>query len=177
MKNKFNTVAFTNLIGSVVFLIIGIVCWIMSSRFQTVKGNYVQPADFPKIMIIGLIIFAAILFIVSLLKIINMKDDDPEAAPAPILNPIKDKGMQAALMVIAVCIGFVALFSILGYVIVSALACLFIMFLIGKRNWKVMVPVSILVPLGMWLLFYTLLKVNIPLGPLTFMRDIVDMIF
>ena len=106
-----------------------------------------------------------------------MKDDDPEAAPAPILNPIKDKGMQAALMVIAVCIGFVALFSILGYVIVSALACLFIMFLIGKRNWKVMVPVSILVPLGMWLLFYTLLKVNIPLGPLTFLRDIVDMIF
>lgn len=176
MKNKFNTVAFANLIGSVVFLLIGIVGWIMTTRFQVVKGNFVQPADFPKIMIIGLLFFAAILFIVSILKLINMKDDDPEAAPAPILNPVKDRGMQASLIVIAICIAFVALFSILGYVIVSALACLIIMFLIGKRNWKVMILVSILVPLGMWLLFYTLLKVNIPLGPLTFLRDLVDMI-
>ena len=177
MKNKFNTVAFSNLIGSVVFLLIGIVSWIMATRFQTVKGNYVQPADFPQIMIIGLVFFAAILFIISLLKLINMKDDDPEAAPAPVLNPVKDKGMQASLIVIVICIAYVALFSLLGYVIVSALACLIIMFLIGKRNWKVMISVSILVPLGMWLLFYTLLKVNIPLGPLAFLRDIVDMIF
>ena len=34
--------------------------------------------------------------------------------------------------------------------------------------------VSFLVPLCMWLLFYLLLKVNIPMGPLTFLRDLID---
>ena len=47
---------------------------------------------------------------------------------------------------------------------------------IGKRNWLQMVLVSILVPLGMWLVFYKVLTVNIPMGPLQFLRDLVDMI-
>ena len=51
-----------------------------------------------------------------------------------------------------------------------------IMFLIGKRNWVQMVLVSVLVPLLMWLGFYKGLTVNIPLGPLNFLRTLVDMI-
>ena len=39
-----------------------------------------------------------------------------------------------------------------------------------------MVLVSILVPLGMWLVFYKVLTVNIPMGPLQFLRDLVDKI-
>ena len=49
-------------------------------------------------------------------------------------------------------------------------------FLIGKRNWVQMVLVSVLVPLLMWLVFYKVLTVNIPLGPLNFLRTLVDMI-
>ena len=51
-----------------------------------------------------------------------------------------------------------------------------IMILIGKRNWVQMVLVSVLVPLLMWLVFYKVLTVNIPLGPLNFLRTLVDMI-
>ena len=51
-----------------------------------------------------------------------------------------------------------------------------IMFLIGKRNWVQMVLVSVLVPLLMWLVFYKVLTVNIPLGPMNFLRTLVDMI-
>ena len=47
---------------------------------------------------------------------------------------------------------------------------------IGKRNWVQMVLVSVLVPLLMWLVFYKVLTVNIPLGPLNFLRTLVDMI-
>ena len=39
-----------------------------------------------------------------------------------------------------------------------------------------MVLVSVLVPLLMWLVFYKVLTVNIPLGPLNFLRTLVDMI-
>ena len=64
----------------------------------------------------------------------------------------------------------------LGYVIVGALLCGVIMWLIGKRNIVELVLVSILVPLGMWLVFYKMLSVNIPMGVLQPLRDLVDMI-
>ena len=68
------------------------------------------------------------------------------------------------------------LFKTLGYVLVSFLVCFAIMVLIGKRKWFQMILISLLVPLFMWLLFYILLKVNIPMGPLVFLRDLVDAI-
>ena len=36
------------------------------------------------------------------------------------------------------------------------------------------VLIAVLVPLGMWLVFYKLLQVNIPMGVLQFLRDLVD---
>ena len=80
------------------------------------------------------------------------------------------------MIVIVLCAVFVALFEVLGYVCCSMLLSLVIMFLIGKRNWVQMILVAILVPLGMWLVFYKLLTVNIPMGPLTFLRNWIDMI-
>ena len=74
------------------------------------------------------------------------------------------------------CALFVVFFKPLGYVVCGAVLCFVIMVLIGKRNWLQMVLVSILVPLGMWLVFYKVLTVNIPMGPLQFLRDLVDMI-
>ena len=74
------------------------------------------------------------------------------------------------------CIFCVAAFKALGYVLVSAIVSAAIMVLIGKRNWLQIVLVSILVPLVMWLIFYKVLTVNIPMGVLQFLRDLVDMI-
>lgn len=177
MEKKTNTVAFANLIGSIVFLVIGVWAWAQTAGFQEVKDTYVQPAMFPRIMIVGLIVFAAILLIQSVWKLLRMKPSDPYAEKAPSINIVRDRGVQAAAVVIALCVVFVALFKPLGYVLISALVCFAIMYLIGKRHWVTMAVVSILVPLAMWLLFYILLKVNIPMGPLSFLRDLIDMIF
>ena len=51
-----------------------------------------------------------------------------------------------------------------------------IMILIGKRDVKQIVLVSVLVPLLMWLVFYKLLTVNIPMGVLQPLKNLVDMI-
>ena len=84
--------------------------------------------------------------------------------------------MLAALAVIVLCIFFVATLKALGYVLASAVISAAIMVLIGKRNWLQIVLVSILVPLVMWLIFYKVLTVNIPMGVLQPLRDLVDMI-
>lgn len=170
---KTQTMAFVNLIGSILFILIGIWAWIQTGKFEEVKNTYVQASAFPRIMIVGLLIFSVVLLIQSILKLINMKENDPLAAKAESINFIKDKGVLAGIIVIILCIGFVALLKPLGYVICSAVVSLIIMYLIGKRNWLQMILVSVLVPLVMWFIFFKVLTVNIPMGPLDFLRDIV----
>ena len=173
---KTKTQAFANLIGSLIFIAVGVWALIQTYSFQEVKNTYVQAAVFPQIMCVGMLIFAVILLIQSIIKLMTMDENDPLAEPAASINFIKDKGVLAALFVMLLCALFVVFFKTLGYVVCGAVLCFVIMVLIGKRNWLQMVLVSILVPLGMWLVFYKVLTVNIPMGPLQFLRDLVDII-
>ena len=173
---KTKTQAFANLIGSLIFIAVGVWALIQTYSFQEVKNTYVQAAVFPQIMCVGMLIFAVILLIQSIIKLMTMDENDPLAEPAASINFIKDKGVLAALFVMLLCALFVVFFKTLGYVVCGAVLCFVIMVLIGKRNWLQMVLVSILVPLGMWLVFYKVLTVNIPMGPLQFLRNLVDMI-
>ena len=173
---KTKTQAFANLIGSLIFIAVGVWALIQTYSFQEVKNTYVQAAVFPQIMCVGMLIFAVILLIQSIIKLMTMDENDPLAEPAASINFIKDKGVLAALFVMLLCALFVVFFKPLGYVVCGTVLCFVIMVLIGKRNWLQMVLVSILVPLGMWLVFYKVLTVNIPMGPLQFLRDLVDMI-
>lgn len=173
---KTKTQAFANLIGSLIFIALGAWALTQTYSFQEVKNTYVQAAVFPQIMCVGMLIFAIILLIQSIIKLMTMDENDPLAEPAASINFIKDRGVLAALFVMLLCVLFVVFFKSLGYVICGAVLCFVIMVLIGKRNWLQMALVSILVPLGMWLVFYKVLTVNIPMGPLQFLRDLVDMI-
>lgn len=160
---KTKTQAFANLIGSLIFIAVGVWALIQTYSFQEVKNTYVQAAVFPQIMCVGMLIFAVILLIQSIIKLMTMDENDPLAEPAASINFIKDKGVLAALFVMLLCALFVVFFKPLGYVVCGAVLCFVIMVLIGKRNWLQMVLVSILVPLGMWLVFYKVLTVNIPM--------------
>ena len=183
-NKKTQTNAFANLIGSIIFLAIGIWAWVKASSFKEVRNTYVQPAAFPKIMIAGLIIFSAILLIQSIWALRKMDTAAPDSAlmegylpkKAPTLNVRRDKGLQGALLCMVLCIAYVMLFKPLGYVLASFLLSMAIMFLIGKRKPVQMILVSLLVPLVMFIIFYKVLKVNIPMGPLSFLRDILDRI-
>ena len=90
------------------------------------------------------------------------------------MNFVKDKGVLAALFLIALCALYVWGFRTLGYVLVSMILSGIVMWLIGVRKPVQLVLIAVLVPLGMWLVFYKLLQVNIPMGVLQFLRDLVD---
>lgn len=174
---KTKTIAFSNLIGAIVFIVLGIWAWIQTTSFQEVNNTAVQPSAFPQIMIVGMEIFSIVLLIQSIIRLAGtMKEDDPLAEPAASIDFIHDKGVRYGLITVLLCVFYVAMFETLGYVIVSAIVGIVIMFLIGKRNWLQMLLVGILVPLGMWLVFYKVLTVNIPMGPLQILRDLVDKI-
>ena len=176
MKNKVNTKAFSDLIGGILFAALAIWALMQTFGFQEIKNSPAQPSLFPQIMSIGLLIFSAIVIIQSALKLKTMKEGDPMAEPTGSLNFIKNKGVLGALLVIVLCILFVALFKTLGYVLCAALVGIAVMYLIGKRDIKIMLLVGILVPLVMWFVFYKVLSVNIPMGVLQPLKDLVDMI-
>ena len=87
-----------------------------------------------------------------------------------------DKGVLAAFFAILLCCAYVYFFKSLGYVIVSFLLSAVIMWMIGLRKPVQLILISALVPLGIWLIFYKFLAVNIPMGPLQFLRDLADKI-
>ena len=173
---KTQTKAFSNLIASIVLLAFELWAWIQSGKIKTAKNAAVQPSTFPRIMIIGMTIFTVVLLIQSIIKLSSMKAGDPLAAKAESLNFIKDKGVLAALIVILLCCVYVYFFKSLGYVVVSALLSGIVMWMIGLRKPAPLLLVSTLVPLGVWLVFYKFLSVNIPMGVLQFLRDLVDKI-
>ena len=173
---KTQTKAFSNLVTSVILLVFEIWAYIQTLGFKVVKKAAVQPATFPQIMCLGMILFTIVLLIQSVLKLKKADPDDPMMEAAASINIIKNKGVQAAAFVIILCIAYAALFDVLGYVLISTLIAAVIMWLIGKRDVKQIVLVSILVPLLMWFVFYKLLTVNIPMGVLTPLKNLVDMI-
>ena len=172
---KTQTKAFASLVCSVILLIFEVWAYIETTGFRVHKRAFVQPATFPQIMICGMFIFTVVLFLQSLLKVTRgMKPEDPENEISASINPFTNRGVAAAFFVIILCILYTYLFDKLGYVLVSACISVIIMFLIGKRNFIVMILVSFLVPLIMWLIFYKMLTVNIPMGVLQPLRDFVD---
>ena len=173
---KTQTKAFANLVASVILLVFEIWAYVQTLGFKVVKKAAVQPATFPQVMCIGMMVFTIILLVQSLISLKKMDPDDPNTQPAASINVFKNKGIQAGLFVIVLCILYVALFKTLGYVLASAIIAAVIMWLIGKRDVKQILLVSVLVPLAMWLVFYKLLTVNIPMGILEPLKDLIDMI-
>ena len=173
---KTQTKAFSNLVASVILLVFEIWAYVQTLDFKVIKKAAVQPATFPQVMCIGMMVFTIILLVQSLISLKKMDPDDLNIQPAASINVLKNRGVQAGLFVIVLCILYVALFKTLGYVLASAIIAAIIMWLIGKRDVKQILLVSVLVPLAMWLVFYKLLTVNIPMGILEPLKDLIDMI-
>ena len=171
---KTQTKAFSNLVVSLLLIALEVFAWVQTGNIKTAKNAAVQPSTFPRIMVIGMTVFTVILLVQSVIKLLKMEQTDPLAQKAPSMNFVKDKGVLAALFLIALCALYVWGFRSLGYVLVSMILSGIVMWLIGVRKPVQLVLIAVLVPLGMWLVFYKLLQVNIPMGVLQFLRDLVD---
>ena len=171
---KTQTKVFSNLIVSLCLLIFEAWAWFQTTKIKTVKDGAVQPSTFPRIMIIGMLVFTLVLLVQSIIGLVHFDPNSYLAEKSETLNFIKDRGVLAAFFVILLCFGYVFFFKSLGYVVVSFLLSGIIMWLIGLRSPVKLILVSALVPLGMWLIFYKFLAVNIPMGVLSVLKDFVD---
>ena len=115
----------------------------------------IGPAFFPDALAIGLIIFSAILIIYALLGRTKGQSD---------AISLKDKGIQRALVSLAAIVAYSLLFIPLGYPIATILLVGGIMVLLGIRDLKLIITVSLSTTLGVWLIFAKLLMLEMPMG-------------
>ena len=89
---KTQTKAFSNLIASIILLVFEIWAYVMTLDFKIVKKAAVQPATFPQIMCIGMMVFTVILLVQSILKLKKMDENGrylktPGGNPRPVTRP------------------------------------------------------------------------------------------
>ncbi|MDO4548477.1 MAG: tripartite tricarboxylate transporter TctB family protein [Clostridia bacterium] len=159
---RFKRMSFANIVASVIFIGISIfaIQWIM--QFKRFSNVPVGPEVFPMLMAIGVIICSVVLLIQSLLS------KSEEAAPS---MSFKKPGMIGVLVSVAVTAAMIWLWEPVGFLILSPIVLLVFMLMLGYRKVGMLVAVAVLVPVVVWLLFYKVLSISIPIGPLEIIYD------
>lgn len=117
-----------------------------------VIAQNVQPATFPRMVLVVMAVLAAVIIVVSF-----RAPNKPLKKLKPMLWP------SAAIMP-----GFAVAFYFLGILPAMILLCFFLPLLWGERRLKLIVPYSILFPAAIYLLFAVVLKVHFEPSPLVF---------
>ncbi|NMD38767.1 MAG: tripartite tricarboxylate transporter TctB family protein [Christensenellaceae bacterium] len=131
----------------IVGIIFGIVILIMTTQFEELVNVPIGPEFFPSIMATGLITSSYVL----------------------IVQSIEDKGKKFLLIAIAILIAMTASWELLGFLIVAPIAMFLLMKLFNFENYFRMALISLVTCALVWLLFWKVLAVELPLGPMDFL--------
>lgn len=136
-------------------LVFCLAVWLITLSFKeapAVIAQNVQPATFPRMVLLVMAFLAAIVIALSF-----RKPDQPVKPLKPMLWP------SAAIMP-----GFVLAFGFLGILPAMILLCFFLPLLWGERRMALIIPYSIAFPAAIYLLFVVVLKVHFEPSPLVF---------
>jgi len=87
---------------------------------------------------------------------------------APLLSSLSWTEWRHALAILAICIFAVLGMERLGYRITMLLMLIFLLRVMEKCGWALTVSFAVTVAFGSFFLFYTVLRVPLPQGPLGF---------
>ncbi len=151
-----------NLIAAVIGMVFSLVCFVDTFSFKQFKNVPVGPEVFPRILAVGLFICCLALFL------LNLRDTEENSQPAPTLS-LKDPYILKAIFATLVIVVYALLWEPVGFLFISPFALFVLTYLMGKRDWKMMIVVSILMPIVTWAIFRYLLGITLPMGPLDFL--------
>lgn len=157
---KSRTMQFADCVAALLGMGLGAVAIYMTLSFKKFKNVPVGPEVFPRIMAVGLMVCSLVLFLQAMVK--------KSKKAAPTLS-LKDRGIRHVLLGIALMAAFYLLWKPLGFLILSPLVLLGLMLLADYRRWTVMAVVAVLVTVAVWLLFWQVLSIELPVGPFEFL--------
>ncbi len=154
MKRRM-TAQTSNLICAFVGIAVGAVAIGITTGFKQFVNVPVGPEVFPRIMAAGLILCSIALIIFNLVK------KDTEKAP-PL--SLRDHGIRRMLIIAGIVLVYYLLLETVGYLILSPLLLFFSMFVMDYRNYRNMAIISVSVTAAVFLLFWQVLVIELPLG-------------
>lgn len=157
---KTSGMAFANILGALAFIAVAAYAFVQSLAFKQFKNVPVGPEVFPRMMAAALAISCAALLIQSL-------RGKAQGKAAPTLS-LKSRGMRRMLLCAGVVAALIALWNVAGFWILGPLSMFAVMWLMDMREYKTMAIVSLAVVLVVWLLFWKVLNISLPLGPFEF---------
>lgn len=135
-----------------VSLAFGIWMFVMAAQMKS------GPAFWPKIVAAGIIILGGIILVMGIIQVSKEKKSGGQAAKKEKAKPQYGK----VLAVIGVLAIYFFAFQTIGYTIPTFLMICATSFILGYRNWKVMIPTSLIVSVGLYLAFTKLFGINFP---------------
>lgn len=149
------------LLTAIPCLILSIVCLVCARTYPKLQADYmlISASFFPTIVSIMMVVMSVIMLIEAIVK--------PKYAEP--LTESQKKGYLRGLLAILNCIFYVLIFKPVGYIISSMIAVFLMMLIFGNRKWKLMIIVSIVLPIVLYLVFFYLMQTALPAGILQFM--------
>ena len=142
------------------FIVLGILGTLSAMSWPTMfSTDPAGPAAIPIILCVSLIILGAVLAVGGFLV--------KKKAAEPFIQK-RDVILVAELT--GTCLLYIILLQVIGYLLATPLLLAAILLIVGTRKWKTIIMVSLITTVVLFLLFYSLLQVNLPLG---FMRDFI----
>jgi hypothetical protein len=158
-------------IVAVIFCVVGIAMVLLSNTIPTMraveKSSVVNSRFFPRVMGSLLVAFSLIMLIENVVRGSSSKTSSAEAAEMQE-HPTENLKREMLLLgsIGALCLGFLGLLNITGFLLTSILFMFAFLMVLGNRRWVVVLPVSIGIPLAIYLIFEKLLNVLLPAGML-----------
>ena len=136
-------------------LVFSCVCLWASRTYPNLSAPYmnISASFFPTMVSIIMVLLSVVMLIKAFTK--------PEICE---ISPAQQKAYLRGLLAIVVSLVYVLIFKPVGYIL-SSIVCLFAMMLVfGNRKWVPMAIISVALPILLYMVFYYVLKTNLPAG-------------
>ena len=139
---------------------IGVIMLLVSGYFYSLTQEMPdEPAEFPKLVLIILMVFALVIMSKGILETLRARDQ------GQIVQQYFEKIRGPAIVYIALCL-YVFLIEFLGFFTASTIVSAFLMVLFGMRSYIKLFLVLIGINVFIYLLFVWQLKIVLPSGVL-----------
>lgn len=163
------------LVPEIPLVLLSVYLWYVADGFRQVGPNDLGPDFWPKLLIALLGLTACVRLAQKIHAMIRLRQADSATDSAPPQSLMQEPGSVEAgsdepvdrgkaALVIALAVGYVLGVIYLGYPLATVLFLACFMWLSGKRNWLINIPLSVIGAMVFAYVFQKLVFVDLPTG-------------
>ena len=157
------------LLGCLLAFGFGLVLWILIPTAvpvpKSIKVAALSPDYWPKIIAAGLAIMGLVLIVQGAIRLVKQQATAESGAPREATTAAGRRSVF--LRTVGIMFGLLVYYQLvepLGIVVSSMLAIMAFALLYGERRLKMLIPIAVLLPIGLYYFFVKVANIPMPLG-------------